>query len=69
MCAYKSIKIIVISLAVPVDNMKQILYSDWLFEGHKMSPSCPLGIARFDPVQEKGGGPLTVTWSPTSRWR
>lgn len=58
MCAYKSIKIIVISLAVPVDNMKQILYSDWLFEGDEMSPSCPLGISRFDPVQEKGGGPL-----------
>ena len=51
MCAYKSIKIIVISLAVPVDNMKQILYSDWLFEGDKMCPSCPLGIAHFDPIQ------------------
>lgn len=58
MCAYKSIKTSVISLAVPVDKMKQILYSDWLFEGDKMSPSCPLGIACFDPVQEKGGGPL-----------
>ena len=43
---------------MPVDNMKQILYSDWLFEGDEMSPSCPLGISRFDPVQEKGGGPL-----------
>ena len=55
MCAYKSIKIIVISLTVPVDNMKQILYSDWLFEGDKMSPSCPLGLPALIPCKKKEG--------------
>ena len=55
MCAYKSIKIIVISLAVPVDNMKQILYSDWLFEGDKMSPSCPLGLPALISCKKKEG--------------
>ena len=33
MCTYKSINTIIISRAVAVENMKQILYSDWLFDG------------------------------------
>ena len=38
----------IISLAVPVGNMKRILCSDWL-----SSPSCPLKIAHFDPARER----------------
>lgn len=37
MCTYKFINIIITSRAVAVDNMKQILFSDWLFEGQDES--------------------------------
>ena len=54
MCAYKSIKTSVISQAVPVDNMKKILYSDWLFEGDKMHLA-RLGLPALIPCKKKEG--------------
>ena len=42
-CTYKSINIIIISREVALDNMKQILYSDWLFDGLILPAwDCPL---------------------------
>lgn len=41
---------IITSLAVPMGNMKQILWSTWV---DKMGPSCLLLIACFGPVLDR----------------